>query len=309
MTPAGARPPLASRGRPARSNLELGPADLADVRRSTQEALARQSVAGLGAHAVLAVVLLGTLSAAHAYPATTIAGGVWMGLVCVYRLIVARSFPRVYASRPLLWTRLFRAGLVLSSTTWGVGGALLLVAGGFDRESSLVLMTLAGISAGAMVSLSGDRALLRLHVALLLAPSFVAGVLFLPGGVRLVASFAVIVASFAAFLWVQGAHTHDAAFGGLVDAKLLERHAAELDARPSRQHGGEPRQVRVPREHEPRDPHPDDRGHRLRRSPARPVARRRASASTTCRPSAATASTSCRSSTTSSTSRRSRPAR
>ncbi|MGD0525928.1 MAG: ATP-binding protein, partial [Polyangiaceae bacterium] len=208
---------------------ELAPADLADVRRSTQEALARQSLAGLGAHAILAVVLLGTLSAAHAHPVATIAGGVWMGVVCVYRLLVARSFARAYASRPLLWTRLFRAGLVLSSTTWGVGGALLLVAGSFDRESSLVLMTLAGISAGAIVSLSGDRALLRLHVVLLLAPSFVAGLLLLPGGVRLVTSFAVIVASFAAFLWVQGAHTHDAAFGGLVDAKLLERHAAELD--------------------------------------------------------------------------------
>src|ERR1700689_2434155 len=148
--------------------LDLRPAELVDLRRSAQETLARQSIPGLLAHGVLAAVVLGTISVARAHLVATAVAAVWVGLVCVTRFAIAKSFARIYASRPVVWTRLFRGGLVLSSTTWGVGGALLLAAGNFDREAWLVLMTLAGISAGAVVSLSGDLTLLRIHVLLML---------------------------------------------------------------------------------------------------------------------------------------------
>jgi signal transduction histidine kinase/CheY-like chemotaxis protein len=219
-TEAGQRP----------SALELAPLELAQVETETHEALARQSIPGLYGIWVLAAVVLSTATAARAHLVATFAAAVWLVLVGLGRLTVAKSFARLYPKDPILWTRLFRAGLVLSSTTWGLGGALLLTASDFDSESWLVLMTLAGISAAAVVSLSGDLALLRAHIALMMVPTFAAGLVFMPASARLVTGFGIVVAAYAVFLWVQGAYANESFLRGLVTAKLLERHARELDA-------------------------------------------------------------------------------
>ena len=75
---------------------------------------------------------------------------------------------------------------------------------------------------------------------------------------------------------------------------------------PGRGPGGVPPEERLPRQHEPRDPHAHERGHRPDRPVARHVAQRGAARSTR-RPSVPPARRSWRSSTTSSTSPRSRP--
>jgi signal transduction histidine kinase/CheY-like chemotaxis protein/HPt (histidine-containing phosphotransfer) domain-containing protein len=208
---------------------DLGPAELVDVRRKTNEALARQSVPGLYAHWVLAAIVMATSSVARAHPAALAIAATWFLAIGCFRLVVARSIERMVATREGPWRRLFRVGTVISSATWGVGGALLLSAADFDRESWLVLLTLAGISAGGITSLAGDKSLLRAHVALMLGPTFATGLVFMPGGTRFVAGFVAVVASFAAFLWVQAAHGNASFMNGLVTAKLLERHARELD--------------------------------------------------------------------------------
>jgi signal transduction histidine kinase/DNA-binding response OmpR family regulator len=209
---------------------DLDPTELADVRRRTSEALARQSVPGIAAHWVLVVVALTTASVTRSHPAAMAVAAIWMALVGIGRLIVARSLTEMRTSRPLLWGRLFQAGLVLSSATWGVAGALLLTMSNFDRESVLVIMLLAGISAAGVASLAADERLIRLHVALTLAPSFVAGALLMEGPTRLIVGFVVAVLAFAAFLWVEAKHAHASFFQGLIREKLLERQARELDA-------------------------------------------------------------------------------
>ena len=208
----------------------LGVIERADVARSAAEALARQSAAGVYGHWVLAAVVLSTATFARAHPVGTAFAAAWVGLVGSGRLAVARSFASLWASRPALWTRLFRGGLVLSSATWGLGGSVLLAATGFDHESRLVLLSVAGISAGAIASMAPDLKLLRLHVALLLVPTLVTGVLFMPGTARLVAGFAVVIATYGSFLWIQAGHAHASFFNALVKAKMLEQQATELDA-------------------------------------------------------------------------------
>ena len=140
---------------------DLGPAELVDVRRKTNEALARQSVPGLYAHWVLAAIVMATSSVARAHPAALAIAATWFLAIGCFRLVVARSIERMVATREGPWRRLFRVGTVISSATWGVGGALLLSAADFDRESWLVLLTLAGISAGGITSLAGDKSSLR----------------------------------------------------------------------------------------------------------------------------------------------------
>jgi signal transduction histidine kinase/CheY-like chemotaxis protein/HPt (histidine-containing phosphotransfer) domain-containing protein len=212
------------------SSVVLTDPELADVRRSAHEALARQSVAGIFATWVLAAVVFTTNAVARHHLVAIVAAALWISSVCVARLAIARSFDRVYPTRAATWLRWFAAGLVVSSATWGIGGAALIVEGGFDRDSWLVLLTQAGISAGAVASLSGSLRLFRAHIACTLLPTFAAGVLFMPGGVRLIAGFALVVAAFAAFLWIQAGYTHASTMQSLVGTKLLQRHTIELDA-------------------------------------------------------------------------------
>src|ERR1019366_7363175 len=211
------------------SALNLGVADRADVDRSASEELARQSAAGGYGRWVLAAVVLATATVARAHGVSARIAAVWVGLVGCPRLAIARSFPRMRTSRRELWKRLFRTGLVLSSVTWGIGGSLLLAASGFDRPSRIVLLSIAGISAGATASMAADLALLRLHIALLMGPLLVAGLLTMPGGSRQVIGFAVVIATYATFLWIQAGHAHASFFSALVKAKLLERQAVELE--------------------------------------------------------------------------------
>ncbi|HEX3771945.1 MAG TPA: ATP-binding protein [Polyangiaceae bacterium] len=209
---------------------KLGEAERAEIRRTASESLARQSAAGVYGHWVLAAVVLSTGSVARAYPAIALAAGAWVFLVGCGRLAVARSFARLWDARPELWTALFRGGLIASSATWGLGGTALLIGSEFDLQSRLVLLSLAGIAAGAIASMAADVKLLRLHVAMLLGPLLVAGLVFMPGTNHFVVGFAVIVATYGGFLWIQAGYAHRSFYSALVKTKLLERQTVELEA-------------------------------------------------------------------------------
>jgi signal transduction histidine kinase/CheY-like chemotaxis protein len=210
------------------SAAELAPSDLADIELAASRSLARQSVASVYGHAVLAAILLGTTTLAASHPGWSAVVAGWMAVVAAGRLCIARVFPRMYPSKPARWTSAFRLGLVLSSATWGVGGASLLATSGRYDESSLVLMCLAGVSAAGLTALSASRALLRVHIGCLILPMFCAAP-FLPGGGRHVVGFVLVLVAYGGFLWVQGGYAPAAFRGALVNAKLLEHQAMELD--------------------------------------------------------------------------------
>jgi signal transduction histidine kinase/CheY-like chemotaxis protein len=215
--------------RGAHAGLEaLRPAEVAQVRREACEALARQSVAGVIAHGALAAVIVSTSSVMRSYPASIVVAAAWFAVVGAYRLAVARSFARVYPDKPRVWARLFWAGVLLSSGTWGVGGAVLITTSGGDRDSWLLLLTVAGICAGGLTSLSPDLGLVRLHVVCLLVPTFAAGLL-MPGATRDAIGFGAVVLAFAAFLWVQGGLVNASFTRALASTRLLERQARDLE--------------------------------------------------------------------------------
>jgi hypothetical protein len=103
--------------------IALRPSERAQVRLQANEALAHLSVASVFGHWVLAVAIAATTSMAHAHGFAIGAGAIWIGLLGIGRLCVARTFPRLYLSRPRLWAGLFGIGLVLSSASWGLGGS------------------------------------------------------------------------------------------------------------------------------------------------------------------------------------------
>ena len=187
-------------------------------------------MASVYGHWVLAAVVLSTATIARSHPTASAIAAVWFALVGIGRLAAARAFPAMWPSRPALWTNLFRVGLLTSSATWGVGGATLLALSGFDRESFLVIMSIAGISAAAIASVSASLGLLRAHLVVLLAPSLVGALMFMPGTARLIGGFAVVTAAYGGFLWIQASHAHAMFLDALVRAKLLERQTIELEA-------------------------------------------------------------------------------
>jgi signal transduction histidine kinase len=203
--------------------------DRAEVDRSASESLARQSSASVYGHWVLASVVILTASSTRTHPLAGALAAAWVVLVGCSRLAVGKSFSKMWPARAAQWTRRYRGVVALSSATWGFGGSFLLAKSGFDEESRVVLLALAGIAAAGIASTAADLVLLRLHLGLLLAPTLLTGLLFMPGSTRLVVGYAVVVACYAAFLSVQGGHAHASLISALVKAKLLERQTVELD--------------------------------------------------------------------------------
>jgi signal transduction histidine kinase/DNA-binding NarL/FixJ family response regulator len=209
------------------TQLDLRPEEMAEVRLKATEVLARQSVPGLAGHLVLLTVILATNTVLGAHPLLIGATAMWMLVVVGVRFRTARAFAAGYRANPGGWTRTFRAGVVTSGLTWGVGGAALIVAGGLHRDSWLVLLTVAGITAAGLVALAADLVLLRLYTITMLLPVLLA--VAVTGEGRLAVGVGVVVLAFAAFLWVQGAYVHGALMDALRATKLVERQAAELD--------------------------------------------------------------------------------
>jgi signal transduction histidine kinase/CheY-like chemotaxis protein/HPt (histidine-containing phosphotransfer) domain-containing protein len=221
--------PAAGRDRQGGVTPELLPFEVAEAHLESLAALARQSIPGLFAHWVLVGVILATSSAMRSYPASIAVAATWFALVGVLRLIVARSFSSYGRKNPSPWALWFALGVILSSASWGVGGAVLIAVSGGSHDSWLVLMTVAGICAGGLTSLSPDIDLVRLHIGCLLAPTLAAGLL-MPGPLVDTVGFAVVLVAFASFLWIQGGIISEFFARGLANTRLLERQAAALDA-------------------------------------------------------------------------------
>ncbi len=209
--------------------VELDVASLADVRRRANAALAKQSVSAIFGHLALVTVVLATSTLMLAHASLLTFAAAWAVAVACFRYYVARSFRRVYKQSARRWIRLFRAGTLASSATWGIGGALLISTGDFHADSWLTVLALGGVAAGGVTSLAGDGDLMRLHLLCTLVPTFVAG-WYIPGDLRLVLGFECVVLAYAAFLWAQCTHIDETHHRALANTKLLELHVVEIES-------------------------------------------------------------------------------
>ncbi|HEY2369460.1 MAG TPA: histidine kinase dimerization/phospho-acceptor domain-containing protein, partial [Polyangiaceae bacterium] len=171
-------------------------------------AVVRQSRSGLVAHVVLFGVVAGTTPVLWARPALLATATFLMGSLVAFRFAVASAYARAPEERRASLLRLFRAGVIASAMFWGIGGAALIVACQFQRHSWLILMTIAGITAGGVTSLAGDLPSARAHTLLMLLPMFVTAA-FMPDGATLTIGFATVVAAYLAFLLVQAKGAHE----------------------------------------------------------------------------------------------------
>ena len=191
------------------------------------EALAQRSVAGVLAYGLLLAVLLGVTSVRRTHPAAAASVLAWVVVLGAARLAVARTFQRFYPSHPTHWRLAFRLSTLLAGLSWGVGCAVWTRITGWGAESVIVLVTTAGITAGATTSLNPSLGLVRGYVAAMLVPTIVAMTLF-EGGTHFALTFGLILALYLGFLFVEAGHLHAAFISALEHNVLLHSRADAL---------------------------------------------------------------------------------
>ncbi len=145
----------------------------------------------------------------------------------VARLHLARSFEHRYPVDPGRWRRQWAAASLGLGTIWGLMCAHTVATTGLRWTSLLVLVSAAGIGAGALMTMAPRQSLFRPFAILLFAPTAIG--CFLP---RVIGSWptGLIVVAFACFLIVEGRHLQREFRQAQINHWLLERRSNELEA-------------------------------------------------------------------------------
>jgi PAS domain S-box-containing protein len=133
--------------------------------------LAERSVAGIAVYFLLWGVVTLATDLARVFPVFFYTAGVLFFAVGLARLALVRKFDVWYARSPLHWQRMFFTLVVVSAGLWGALTAVSLYGDGFSGQALVVLLAAAGISAGAVTSLSPRCRILVAAQSALLLPS------------------------------------------------------------------------------------------------------------------------------------------
>lgn len=212
--------PMSAELRDGSSAAHAGMVDEADV------ALAGRSVPAAVSYPIVLLLVLWATSTLTSHPAASLAAMAWMSSAGLLRLAVTRALPRVASADRDLWRLAFRAAVHLSGLSWGTGAAYWLVTHGLDASTVIVMVVLAGTSAGAVNSLSPSISMLRAQLVCMLGPSVIALLLFHPS--RLSLGFSILLAVYFGFLSAEGRQAHGAFQLSLRRTHLLQRRATEL---------------------------------------------------------------------------------
>jgi len=189
--------------------------------------LARRSrLAGLVYLTLYGVFILAT-PYARDYPAASIAISVVILLSSAVRTWLVLQFDRYYPRSPERWLRGFFGTTLVLAATWGLFCAHAVYHYKLGWTAMLALLSTAGISAGAITTLSIQRSLIMLFLGLLLLPATaVAAFLHTKESLAITAMFL----TFCVFLFGVAKRIHQEYWRALDNAQLLKRRARELEA-------------------------------------------------------------------------------
>jgi signal transduction histidine kinase len=140
---------------------------------------------------------------------------------------LALGFERYYPSAPDRWVAGFSLLTLLLAGTWGLFCAHTLLQYGLHWTAMLALLSTAGISAGAISTLSINRKLIMACLALLLLPPTVAAA-FLQSRESLAVTLMFL--TYCAFMFSMARTIHKTYWEALNNTLLLDLHARELEA-------------------------------------------------------------------------------
>jgi signal transduction histidine kinase/AmiR/NasT family two-component response regulator/HPt (histidine-containing phosphotransfer) domain-containing protein len=193
----------------------------------SSESLARRAKAGAFAYGALAtlVILSTSYREGKGWRALLVALLAWT--IGALRGGVSWRFEPWFRHRPRAWLAAFRGTALVAAAAWGIAAGFALSCG-LDANAVVVLVTTAGIAAGAMSSLAPDRALHGAYTAAMLGPVIVACAV---GGSAQSVGTAVATAIYLAYLLAVGAEANREFHESLRRASREGAAAAELEVR------------------------------------------------------------------------------
>src|SRR5271169_2069726 len=154
------------------NDLNLAPfLSRADLRAEADRDLARRSIAGVFSYFLLWLIIYYASELERANDTLLEFLGFLLAAAGVGRLYLALNFDKLYAAHPRRWRWLFAIGTILSAAIWGGVGALAMDYDGLGTTSVMVMLPIAGIAAGGIVSLAPAAWLGGIFTATLLLPS------------------------------------------------------------------------------------------------------------------------------------------
>ncbi|MEO8800085.1 MAG: ATP-binding protein [Polyangiaceae bacterium] len=189
-------------------------------------ALATRAFAAVCAYTCLFFILGWVTEAFAAFPVAIRALSVWILALGGTRIYLARA-AALRAREPKRWALWFRVTTVLAGATWGTCCALCTHVMGFKV---VLLVTTAGMTAGAVTSLGLSVRLARAYIGCMLGPTIAAVALWGTHS-KVELTFAVILLLYFAFLSIEARHVHDAFVTEIEHTFLLDVRAVALAER------------------------------------------------------------------------------
>lgn len=205
------------------------PSGSADLDAAIDHALATRALAAVCAYSCLFFLLGWVTGAFAASPKVSSALSIWIIALGGTRVLLARAVA-LRSRRPKRWSLWFRVSTLLAAASWGTCSALCTHVMGWNADSVVILVTTAGMTAGAVTSLGPSLRVARAYVGCMLVPTIL---VVAPWGAhsKLELTFAIILLLYLAFLSIEARHVHDAFVTAIEHACLLEVRAAALAER------------------------------------------------------------------------------
>jgi len=190
------------------------------------EDLARRSQASGLVYLVLYAIIIGFTRYANDHRTIAVLAGLTILAAAALRTWMIFKFNTLYRLNPGAWLAGFSALTLLLAGVWGAFCAHTVHDYGLELTAMLTLLTTAGISAGAVTTLSIHRDLIMACLALLLLPPIVAAIL------QTTETFAIslLFLTYCMFMFVVAKRINKEYWDALHNTVLLDQRARELEA-------------------------------------------------------------------------------
>jgi len=218
--------PTPGPGTPAEPTPGLDPEDRRELAHRADRELARRGGAGSFVYSILAMLLIvqsrmdGVRSLVfYLVAAASLAFG-------AIRAHLAYAFERLAGRDRADWRRKWSACTLGLGLAWGILAGNTIGTFGLRRSSLLVILSVAGVSAGALTLMVPNQALFRQFLAVLLGPTILGVLIPGPGASW---SVGLTFIAYAAYLVLEGARLHGQFQAAQNSHWLLEKRTCELE--------------------------------------------------------------------------------
>lgn len=189
--------------------------------------LARRSLASGLVYLPLYIIVIAFTTYDNDHPAIMLSAGVAILFLVVLRTWLIHRFDRIYPAKPGRWLNGFTASTYMIAAVWGGMCAVAVHFYALEWTAMLMLLSAAGISAGAITTLSIRRHLIFVFLALLLLPAVAAATAL---QTREAIAITLMFITYFAFMFGIAGRINKEYWSALRNSVLLDQRARELEA-------------------------------------------------------------------------------